>query len=88
MSRRKREMLQVYYEVLKELHGNPLRISHLMRKCNMDTRMTNHVINLLLSRGLIIVKKEEKCKWYYITEKGVRFLELYEDLRKLLEKRS
>lgn len=86
LRRKKRELLQVYYDVLNELRENPMRITHLMRKCNMDTRMTKQVLGTLLSRGLIVVKTEKTDKLYYITSKGVRFLELYEDLQKLLER--
>lgn len=86
MNKKRRELLEVYFDVLKELRRNPMRITHLMRKCNLDTRMAKQVIATLTSRGLITLKNEKKYKLYYITEKGARFLELYESLQELLKK--
>ncbi|MEM0031150.1 MAG: winged helix-turn-helix domain-containing protein [Desulfurococcaceae archaeon] len=86
MSKKRRELLEVYYDVLKELRRNPMRITYLMRKCNIDTRMAKQVIGALMSKGLIVSKNEKKYKLYYITEKGARFLELYESLQELLKK--
>lgn len=86
LSKKKRELLQVYFEVLKELYRNPTRLTHIMRKCNLDTRMAKQVISILISRGLIALKSEKYYKLYYITEKGTKFLELYEGLQELLKK--
>ncbi|MEM1719499.1 MAG: winged helix-turn-helix domain-containing protein [Desulfurococcaceae archaeon] len=84
--KKKRDLLQVYSEVLKELYKNPMRLTHIMRKCNLDTRMAKQVIGALTSRGLIALKNEVNYKLYYITEKGTKFLELYEGLQELLKK--
>ncbi|MEM4489649.1 MAG: hypothetical protein QXD50_00850 [Desulfurococcaceae archaeon] len=52
MSKKRRELLEVYYDVLKELRRNPMRITYLMRKCNIDTRMAKQIIGALISRAI------------------------------------
>lgn len=48
--------------------------------------MTKQVIGTLTLKGLIAIKNEGNYKLYYITEKGIKFLELYEALQELLKK--
>lgn len=73
LSKKKRDLLQVYFDVLNELRNNPMRITHIMRKCNLDTRMTKQVISMLVSKGLIILKNQEDHEFYYVTEKELNF---------------
>lgn len=85
MGKKKRDLLQIYFEVLKELSQGPMRLTHIMRKCNIDTRLTKQVISTLTSRDLIEIRSDENSRLYYITDKGVKFLELYEDLQRLVQ---
>lgn len=86
MRRKKRDPMQIYYEVLKELSSEPMGITHIMRKCNLDTRLARHVIDVLKSRNLLKVRVTGGSRLYFITEKGAEYIRLYELLQSLLEK--
>lgn len=80
----KRSRLHVYYEVLKALSKEPMRITHIMRACNLDTRLCKHVVDLLAERGLIVFRYNNGAKLYYITERGLEFIKLFEHIQALL----
>lgn len=86
MIKKKRETLDIYYEVLELLSHSPARLTLIMRKCNLDTRMTNNVISTLIKGGLIRVETHGNYKTYHITEKGVKYMRTYESLMELLKK--
>lgn len=48
--------------------------------------MYKHAINILASRGLIVLIDNGKSKLYSITSKGLEFMKLYESLQALLKK--
>lgn len=83
MDRRKRSVLEIYYEVLKALSNGPLNASSIMRKCNLDTRLFKLVVNTLVERKLI--SRENKTKLYIVTNRGLQFIKLYESLNLLLK---
>lgn len=78
--------MQIYYEVLKELSNKPMSITHIMRRCNLDTRLAKHVIDMLKSRNLLKLKAAGGSRLYFLTEKGKEYIRLYELLQSLLEK--
>lgn len=86
MLKKKRETLDIYYEVLELLSHNPARLTLIMRKCNLDTRMTKSIISTLIKGGLIRVETLGTHKVYYITEKGIKYMRAYESLMELLKK--
>lgn len=80
----KRDELYIYYEVLKTLLKNPMRATHIMRVCNLDTRLYKHTISKLVDRGLVDYKNNNGIKMYYITDQGRKFVEHFESILSLM----
>jgi hypothetical protein len=54
----------------------------MMYRSNMSFVQSNDYLNFLMSNDLL--KRNHETQYYSITDKGVRFLSLYEDLCKLI----
>ncbi len=57
--------------------------THLMRKANLSGRMTTEYLNFLVSMGLVeeLFDPEWKLRVFRTTQKGLRFLEIYNSLQ-------
>lgn len=80
----KRDELYIYYEVLVNLSRNPMRATHIMRLCNLDTRLYKHVMSVLTSRGMINHRSVNGVKLYHTTDKGLKFIEYFESIQSLI----
>lgn len=80
----KRDELCVYYEILRTLSKNPMRATHIMRACNLDTRLYKHAISTLVGRGMIEHRSINGVKLYYTTDKGSKFIEYFESIQSLI----
>lgn len=80
----KRDELYIYYEVLKTLSKNPMRATHIMRMCNLDTRLYKYAISTMVSRGMIDYRNTNGVKLYYTTNRGLKFIEYFESIQSLI----
>ena len=62
--------------------GGKATKTKMMYGSNMSFVQSNDYLNFLMSNGLL--KRNEETQYYSITDKGVRFLSLYEDLCRLI----
>jgi predicted transcriptional regulator len=78
--------LDVIADIL-EASNKGAKKTYLMYHCNMSFRQVKHYLNLLLKKKLIRVTTEEghNPSIFKITDKGMRFLRAYRDLRALME---
>ena len=83
---KKREFLELIYLILKAVQDKPLRFTHIMHRAEVDSRVAKKLVTLLVEKGLLeVVNAEGKLsKLYRITEKGMRYIEVYEKLMNLL----
>ena len=82
---RRRDKLEIIYQVLKNLQEKPLRITHIIHRVNLDTRTAQSILKLLVDKGLVeIIDQNGKIRLYKITRKGIEFVKKYEELTNLL----
>ncbi|MEM2972488.1 MAG: winged helix-turn-helix domain-containing protein [Candidatus Bathyarchaeia archaeon] len=76
--------LDVIADILKASHTG-VKKTHIMYHCNMSFRQVKYYLDLLLKRKLVHEIKDHNPSIFKITNKGMRFLEVYKDLKALME---
>ncbi|HZW85039.1 MAG TPA: winged helix-turn-helix domain-containing protein [Nitrososphaerales archaeon] len=77
--RGKRGLLDIVNLVLLVCNAGEIK-THVMQRCNLNSRQTQDYITLLLKYGLLEKSKEIKNEVYQTTERGRRFLGAYAEL--------
>jgi len=73
---KKRTKLEVIKDILEILKGKrEVRITHLIYKANLSNNSIKPYISELIEKGLIIIKNNDKNKFFIISKKGLEFLE-------------
>ena len=78
--RRKRDRLEVVYDILKIIrqHHNSIKPTPLMRYSNLSSQSFSEYINELLEKGFVKeITNEKEKKFLTLTDKGFRYLEKY-----------
>ena len=80
MTNRKRERLEVIYDILKIIsdHNNSIKPTPLLRYSNLSSSSFSEYYNELISKKLLkeITDRKEK-KYITLTDKGFNYLEKY-----------
>jgi len=73
-SRRNRS--QIYVDILRSIQNGKgkLKKTHIVYKANLTHSRLDKYLNFLLLDGLLEEKKVNKHHFYFITEKGTKFL--------------
>ncbi len=58
--------------------------THLMYKGNLSYQQLDLYLDFILKNGLLEERLVEDIKLYYITQKGLEFMRLFEDMHRLL----
>ncbi len=76
----KREKIQVVYDILRAVKEKEGRIkpTHIMYKANLSSQMLKTYLEELVLKGLILEKKLGKGKTYFLTEKGLKYIQEYQ----------
>ena len=84
----RRSRAELIYAVLEVLHGQPLKITHIMHKVNINCLILRNILNILVKTGFVEVKITNRppkgkrltsaantrySEMYQLTEKGVKF---------------
>ncbi|MCS7142094.1 MAG: hypothetical protein NZ888_07945 [Candidatus Nitrosocaldus sp.] len=85
----RRERFDIIYEILKTLSDGRIYKTTLAHRAKLDSRTINKYVYLLQRVNMITVEEEGKGKEegryiLKITEKGRAFLNMYEELMRLL----
>ena len=83
MSERKRERLEVIYDILSTIRSknNSIKPTRLMQACNLSTPMFKQYIDELTKKGFLIeVINDKGQKFYSLQDHGFRFLEQYQKI--------
>ncbi|MFN4336517.1 MAG: winged helix-turn-helix domain-containing protein [Candidatus Nitrosocaldus sp.] len=80
----KRNKFTIVADILTVLEREgALYKTQIANKCNLDTRMLNRYINMLLDAGLITYSPDLP-KAFIITDQGKRYLMLYNRIKQML----
>ena len=80
MSERKRERLEVIYDILKTIRdsNNSIRATPLLRKSNLSSSSFSEYYSELVSKKFVKEVVDEKGRKYVtMTDKGFRYLDKY-----------
>ena len=77
----KRDRLEIIAQIL-HVAKNGAKKTHVMYQCNLSYNQTKNFINYLLETGLLRIGNS-----YHTTDKGLRFLQTYKTLDRLLNKK-
>ncbi len=84
----RRSQAELIYAVFEVLHSQPLKITHIMYKVNINCLILRNILDILVQTGLVEVKITSKppkgkrltsaantrySEMYGLTEKGVKF---------------
>jgi len=78
--RRRRDRLEVIYDILKIIrqHHNSIKPTPLLRYSNLSSQSFSEYINELLEKGFVKeITDEKEKKFLTLTDKGFRYLEKY-----------
>jgi len=81
----KRGFLEIIGEILQVLSEKPMKKSHISFKSNLDSRAVTKYLRIM--NQIDLVKQDEKnSSEFTLTQKGVKFLENYLELVKMVKK--
>ena len=82
---RNRSRIDILANLLTAARGGSLK-THLMYRANLSFVLATQYLSLLCESGLIaaVLDEEMESKHYQTTQKGLRFLEIYESLQGLV----
>lgn len=84
-TRKRRDRLHIMAEVLGVTIDGALK-TQIMYKANLSFAQLNEYLSLLLGLGLLKTKKQGQKTIYKTTNKGIRYLRSYEELKTILGK--
>ena len=84
-SRRRRDRLFIMAEILEVAKEGVLK-TQIMYRANLSFAQLNEYLSLLLDLELLEAVKKPQKNTYKTTDKGLRFLQSYIDIRELLTK--
>ncbi len=78
----KRGRLEIIRDILLILQENSrgIKSTPLLRKTNLSTTRFSEYFQEILSKGFVIGRTEDNEKKFFITEKGIKFLEKYKTI--------
>ncbi|MCS6767347.1 MAG: winged helix-turn-helix domain-containing protein [Candidatus Nitrosocaldus sp.] len=80
----KRNRFEIVADILMTLESRgALYKTQIANKCNLDTRMLNRYMEMLLDAGLI-TQAPDTPRAFIITDEGRRYLMLYNRIRQML----
>ncbi|HIH31700.1 TPA: hypothetical protein HA235_03250 [Candidatus Woesearchaeota archaeon] len=76
---KKRDRLQIIYDILKAIHdkNNRIRPTHILYKSNLSHQMMEEYLRELIAKSFIIENKINDNKTYSLTQKGFDYVNKY-----------
>lgn len=84
---KKREKLEIVRDILRIINGNQnsIRLTPLLRRSNLSSKRFYIYLRELLDKGLVKGIKDKQGKHISITNKGIRYLEKYQNIVQFIE---
>lgn len=83
----RRDRLQIVNDILGSIQekGGKIRPTHLLYKSNLAHNKMKSYLAELMEKGLIKEDTDEGNKYYFLTEKGIKFIEEYQKVREFVD---
>lgn len=76
MYARRRNEIDITIDILRLAQNGGARKTHIVYRANLNFQMVKHYLERLISNGLMSFKDP----YYFVTEKGERFVKSYDEL--------
>ena len=85
--KQKRERLEVIHDILKAVQNREGKIkpTHIMYKANLSHQMLDEYLKYLITEGFLEQKKEKKGKTYFLTKKGISYINEYRTISTFMD---
>lgn len=82
----RRSKLEMYVDILKALvHKGPLKLTHVMYKANVNSRVLKEELDFLIKQGLVEERTVGKRRVVFaITQRGITVLKYFKELKQVL----
>lgn len=76
---KKRDRLQIIYDILKAIHdkNNRIRPTHILYKSNLSHQMMEEYLKELMAKDFVLMNNDKNGKTYSLTQKGFDYLNKY-----------
>ncbi len=83
----KRERLEVIHDILKVIQRKEgsIKPTHIMYKANLSHQMLDEYLKYLIKEGFVREKKDAKGKTYFLTDKGISYLNEYKTISSFID---
>jgi predicted transcriptional regulator len=78
-----RSRVEILYDIVSAAKPSSKK-THLMYKGNLSYQQLDLYLNFILRNGLLEERYVDDTRLYFVTEKGIEFLRLFEDLHNLI----
>ncbi|MHB8567282.1 MAG: winged helix-turn-helix domain-containing protein [Nitrososphaerales archaeon] len=82
-----RSRVEILYDIIAAAKPYGKK-THLMYKGNLSYQQLDLYLNFILKNGLLDERIVDEIKLYFITQKGIEFMKLFEAMHKLLVSRK
>jgi predicted transcriptional regulator len=80
-----RTRMEILYELVNSARRlQPVRKTTMMNRSNMSYLGLKKFLDFAMSQGLLEVRVLDESKFYFVTQKGFKFLQLYEELQGII----
>jgi predicted transcriptional regulator len=78
-----RSRVEILYDIVSAARPSSKK-THLMYKGNLSYQQLDLYLNFILRNGLLEERFVDEARLYFVTEKGLEFLRLFEDMHNLI----
>jgi predicted transcriptional regulator len=80
-----RTRMEILYQLINAARQlQPVRKTTMMNRSNMSYLGLKKFLDFAMSQGLLEVRFLDESKFYFVTQKGFKFLKLYEELQDII----
>jgi len=80
----RRSKLQIFEDILRVIDSGEYKPTRIMYKSNLSWKPLNRILDRMVNLGLIKEKNVKSHRYFFITPKGKEFLELMDNLKRVL----
>jgi len=83
----RREKLEIIKDILEAIRakGGTIKPTHLLYKSNLSHDSMKRYVSELMEKGMVDETEEKKSKKYIITDRGLKFLTQYQQIREFTD---
>lgn len=84
---KKRERLQIIFDILKVIHdkNGKIKPTHILYKSNLSYQMMDEYLKDLIEKGFILESKDKDQKTYSLTQKGLDYLNQFKVINEFMD---